>query len=456
MGEQPRSVAVSAAVTRRQFLQGSAGLGGLLATGGLAAVLAACGRAAQETPAGEPGEEFTGSLALLLGSHMGPVQELADQYEEQHGVSPQVQEITTPDLRSVVTSAFLAQNSPWDAIFTTAVLAQELGDRTWVQTVDAFLDESVRPAGELMDRGLGAVSAPEGYLAVPWTMGAPLMHWNRQLLESVDLDPDAPAGWHAEPNSWDTFVEYAQALTFERNGTQYYGFTDAWADDHILYTWGSLLQMHGGRFLDDEREPVFNDEAGVEATMKMYDLLNTHRVVDPAVNTYTWVFDASPGFLNGTRAFFFTWPFIAGVANDPEGSEIVGENAFAPQPAVETSASVDGSEFLAVPVFADNEDEAWRFLELVTSPEGQRTIALGGWASIYRDVNLDPEVLEAFPVNEAVVQSYEYPVDGGYSADREIWGPILGNQIQEVLADNKSAEEALDDAVRLIRDEREG
>jgi multiple sugar transport system substrate-binding protein len=109
-----------------------------------------------------------------------------------------------------------------------------------------------------------------------------------------------------------------------------------------------------------------------------------------------------------------------------------------------------------VPVFADNEDEAWRFLELVTSQEGQRTIALGGWSSIYRDVNLDPEVLEAFPVNEAVVQSYEYPVDGGYSSDREIWGPILGNQIQEVLADNKTAEEALDDAVRLMREEREG
>jgi multiple sugar transport system substrate-binding protein len=455
MRERSRPAVANAAVSRRKFLQGSAGLGGLLATGGLSALLAACGRA-DDGAAGEPGDDFTGALSLLLGSHMEPVQELVGQYEEQHGVGPEVQEITTPDLRSVVTSAFLSQNSPWDAIFTTAVLAQELGGRSWVQTVDAFLEESVRPRGELMDRGLNAISAPDGYLAVPWTMGAPLMHWNRQLLEDADLDPDAPGDWHAEPNSWDTFVEYAKALTFERDGTQYYGFTDAWAEDHILYTWGSLLQMHGGRFLDDEHEPVFNDEAGAEATMKLYDLLNTHRVVDPAVNTYTWVFDASPGFLNGTRGFFFTWPFIAGVANDPEGSEIVGNNAFAPQPAVETSASVDGSEFLAVPVFADNEDEAWRFLELVTSPEGQRTIALGGWSSIYSDINLDPEVLEAFPVNEAVVQSYEYPVDGGYSADREIWGPILGNQIQEVLADNKSAEEALDDAVRLIRDEREG
>ncbi len=455
MREQSRPTAANA-VSRRTFLQGTAGLGGLYATGGLAAVLAACGRADEGFATGDPGEDFTGALGLLLGSHMGPVQELVSRYQSEYGVSPEVQEITTPDLRSVVSSAFLAQDSPWDAIFTTAVLAQELGDRNWVQTVDAFLDQNIRPRGELMDRGLSAIGAEDGFLAVPWTMGAPLMHWNRRLLEEADLDPDAPLNWHAEPNSWDTFVEYAQALTFERDGVQHYGFTDAWADDHILYTWGSLLQMHGGSFLDEDHEPVFNTDAGVEATMKMYDLLNTHRVVDPAVNTYTWVFDASPGFLNGTRGFFFTWPFIAGLANDPEGSDIAGDNAFAPQPAVDTSASVDGSEFLAIPVFADNPDEAWRFLDLVTSPEGQRAIALGGWASIYRDVNLDPEVLEAFPVNEAVVQSYDYPVDGGYSADREIWAPILGNQIQEVLADNKDAAEALDDAVRLIRAEREG
>lgn len=431
-------------------------MSGLLAMGGLTGLLAACGRPGEEVPAGEPGQDFTGELGLLLGSHMGPIQELVGRYRDEFGVAAEVQEITTPDLRTVVTTAFLAQRSPWDAVFSTAVLAQELGTRGWVRTVDAFLDESVRARGELMEGGLGAIRSGDHFLAVPWTMGAPLMHWNRQLLEAFDLDPDAPTGWHAEQNSWDTFVEFAKALTAERDGVQYYGFTDAWADDHILWTWGSLLQMHGGRFLDEEFEPVFNDEAGVEATMKMYDLLNTHRVVDPAVSTYTWVFDASPGFLDGTRAFFFTWPFIAGVANDPEGSRIAGHNGFAPQPAVDTSASVDGSEFFAVPVFAENEDEAWRFLDLVTSPEGQRVVALGGWASIYRDVNLDPEVLEAFPVNEAVVQSYEYPVDGGYSPDREIWGPILANQIHEVLADRKDATEALDDAVRLIHAEREG
>jgi ABC-type glycerol-3-phosphate transport system substrate-binding protein len=167
------------------------------------------------------------------------------------------------------------------------------------------------------------------------------------------------------------------------------------------------------------------------------------------------VFDASPGFLNGSRAMFFTWPFIAGVAEDPEQSDVGGQVGFAPQPAVDTSASVDGSEYLFLPRFGDNADEAWRFLELVTSVDGQRAIASEGWAPIYADLATDPELLEDFPVYEAVAQSYGYPVDGGFSPDREVWADILAGQISEVLGDAKSAEEALADAVRLIEQERD-
>lgn len=440
--------------TRRDFMRTGAAAGGLVA---MSALLGACGRAddASGVPVGAPGTNFTGQLGLLLGSHMTEIQALSGEYGSQFGTSVNVQEITSPDLRSVLTTAFLAQRSPWDAAFSVANVAQELGSRGWAKSANAFLDASVRPRGQLMENGMAPVRLGDTELGVPWSMGAPLMHWNRQLMEEVGLDPDAPKRWHEQQNSWDEFVEYAKAMTFTRDGVNYYGFTDAWGGSaHSLWTWGSLLQMHGGRFLDEDKQPIFNSDAGVEATMKMYELLNTHKVVDPAVNTYTWVFDAAPGFLGGQRGMFFSWPFMAGVAADPGGSEIAGFSDVAPQPAVDTSASVDGSEYLVIPAFAENEDEGWRFLEYITSPEAQKRIALTGWASIYADVNLDPDVLDAHPVYESLVKSYEYPVDGGFSEDREIWASILQNQIQEVLGDRKSAKEALDDAVRLIADER--
>lgn len=280
------------------------------------------------------------------------------------------------------------------------------------------------------------------------------MHWNKDLFAEVGLDPEAPANWHAQQNSWDTFVEYAQELTGTINGKEVYGFTGAWADTAVLETWGSLLQMHGGRWFNDDGQPAFNSEAGQEATKKLYDLMHTHQVVDPAATTYTWVFDASPAFLNGTRGFFFTYPFMAGVANNPEESDIAGANGFAPQPAVETSASVDGSEFLAIPAFAENHGEAERFLEYVLTPEVQKEIALEGWATAFSDINLDPDVLKKFPVNEAVVQSYKYPVDFGFSPDAATWKSILADQIHSVLSGDAEINSALDEAANQIVSER--
>ena len=186
----------------------------------------------------------------------------------------------------------------------------------------------------------------------------------------------------------------------------------------------------------------------------MYDLLNTYKVVDPAVDTYTWVFDASPGYMSGNRGMFFTWPFIAGVAQDPKTSKVVGVSGVAPQPAVDTSASVDGSEYLFVPTLASNPDEGWRFLDLMSSKESQTAIAETGWASIYGDINTDPAILKKFPYYQAIADSYKYPVDGGFSPDRNVWGKILGNEISEALAGKKSAKEALINAKKLMNEER--
>ncbi|TLP79885.1 extracellular solute-binding protein [Nesterenkonia sphaerica] len=432
-----------ALVNRRRFLQGSSSLA-------LIGFLAAC--ADRDGSQGDPAE-LTGALGLLLGSHMTPVETAAQTHADETNVDLEIEHVSTPDIRNVLTNAFMAQRSQWDSVFLTAEVVQEMSERQWLTDVSDLLSAHTQRDAFIAGT-MTAADAGGQYLAVPWNVGAPIMHWNKNLLSEVGLDPEAPSNWHSQQNSWDTFVEYAKELTGSINGRNVYGFTDAWADTAVLHTWGSLLQMHGGRWFDDDGRPIFNSEAGQEATQKLYDLLHTHEVVDPAVTTYTWVFDASPAFLNGTRAFFFTWPFMAGVAADPEESEIAGDNGFAPQPAVETSASVDGSEFLAIPAFAENTGEAERFLEYILSPEVQKEIAMEGWATAFSDVNLDPEVLEKFPVNEAVVQSYEYPVDFGFSPDAAMWKSILADQIHSVLTGDADISSALDEAVSQIESER--
>lgn len=394
---------------------------------------------------------------LLLGSHMAPIMSLVDSYNEATGSSITSEQITTPDLQNKLQTSFLARQSPWDASFVTAALVASLADQEWLVSVDDFVNEKVRNGGQgqLLERGMGAAMYQGATYGVPWTMGAPMLHWNKQMVENADLDPEAPATWHETPNSWQTFVEYAIAMTGEVDGEPVYGVTDAWAGDHILWTWGGLLQAHGGRFLDDDLQPVMNSEAGVAATQLMYDMLHTHKCIDPAVLTYTWVFDASPAYLEGKRGMFITWPFMAGVAAATDGSsKVAGMSGFAPNPAVETSGSVDGSEFFSIPVYAENQEAALGFLEYMVSTEAQRVIAMGGWAGIYGDVIQEPDILEAFPFYTAISKQYEYPVDGGWSPDRTTWVQILANELQEIMTQKKSPQEGLDDAVKKINESR--
>ena len=126
-----------------------------------------------------------------------------------------------------------------------------------------------------------------------------------------------------------------------------------------------------------------------------------------------------------------------------------------PNPALKTSASVDGSEFLAIPTFADNPEGAKAFIELATSLENQiKQGATTPWVPAIEAAYSDESVKANAPVAEAILQSYKYPVDGGYSADRERWLEVISTQISRALAQDISPKEALDVAVEQINASR--
>lgn len=388
------------------------------------------------------------AVRLLLGSHMNYLQALTGAYAELYGTEPSVDLVTTPDLPVRLNSSFIARRDVGDAVFSTAQLCVGLAERGWLTDLTDLVNDKLLPNG-LLPNSLTAATFNDRIYGVPVTIGCPIMHWNKNLVEAADLDPEAPANWHAEPGSWDKMVEYAKAMTDPDNNI--YGITDNWGGTGSIFTFGALLQMYGGNFLDDDLNPVMNSDAGVEGLTKMVELLHDHQVVDPAATTYTWVFDASPGYLAGQRGFFFTWPFISGIANNSGDSAVQGRSGAAPNPSVVTSASVDGSEYLTVPVFARNPEGGRQFIELATTLQNQ--IIQGStspWAPAIEGALDHPDVQANLPVAEVIKQSYLYPVNGGYSADRERWVEILTGQLSRAFSRQVSPQEALDEAVRQI------
>jgi|LSQX01.2.fsa_nt_gb multiple sugar transport system substrate-binding protein len=396
----------------------------------------------------------TKELRLLLGSHLDFMHEWFNDYEAKYGIKPSLEEVTTTDLRNKLSSAFAARSSPWDAIFMSAEVIAPMGAQGWLKDLTDRAKASHLYAG---DNTLVEMAARSGHyfgqiVGIPIHIGCPIMLWNKKLMADRDLDPEAPANWHEQKNSYDDFLEYAKKMTFEKDGETYYGFIDNWAGEGVLWTYRALVQMHGGDLITEDEQPLMNTEPCIEALEKMVDLLHTHKCIDPASLTYTWVFDCAPSFLGGKRGIFITWPFLVGVA-EGEDSAIKGHVGFAPNFSVDTSAHADGSEFISIPIFAKHEEEAWQWIEMVTSYEFQKRMGeTTGWFPIYEEVLLDPAVVANNPTAPAVMQSYQYPANNYITENFGRWADILIDHIHRALDRRETPKDALNEAVRRIEE----
>ena len=143
----------------------------------------------------------TSPVSLLLGSHMDYLIALTSKYQALHGVEPKVELVTTPDLPVKLSSAFIARRSLGDAVFVDAATLAGLADKGWLTDVGDMVEAKFLPAG-LLPNSLTAARYNGGIYGVPVTIGAPIMHWNKDLCEKAGLDPEAPSDWHSTPKSW--------------------------------------------------------------------------------------------------------------------------------------------------------------------------------------------------------------------------------------------------------------
>ena len=266
-------------------------------------------------------------VSLLLGSHMDYLQAILPNYNNEYGVLPTFESVTTPDLSVKLNSAYIARKSVGDAIFVTASEIAGLADKGWLHDMSDFVNNTLKPNG-VMENSLTAATYKGKIYAAPITIGCPVLHWNKNLLTSSGLDAEAPNNWHSSKNSWNELIRFAKEINDPDNDI--YGIVDAWAGTHSFWTFGALLQANGGKFLDQNLDPTMNSEAGIEALNMMVDLLHKDKIIDPATPTYTWVFDAWPSYMAGKRGFFLTWPFISGMANFMEESAVKGMSGIAP------------------------------------------------------------------------------------------------------------------------------
>jgi multiple sugar transport system substrate-binding protein len=231
-------------------------------------------------------------------------------------------------------------------------------------------------------------SCPDGTLhGIVWNNDTRFFYYNKVKLEE--------AGFEKPPATWDEFVKQSQAAIDA--GVVKYGMDPYWNQE-----WSLMNEFHfwayafGGEVVDEQGCFLFNKDTNTLAGLEFAIETLQNGVSNPAGLTYDQA-NAQNLFLSGNSLFFPQG--ISGLlafANDATASSVVGEIEIGLVPSDGESLTLP--EAFAIPANSQHKQEAWKFIEYMTSKESNVVIAKEiGLLPIWVDLFADPELTALYP-----------------------------------------------------------
>ncbi|MBM7035962.1 sugar ABC transporter substrate-binding protein [Vibrio sp. qd031] len=278
--------------------------------------------------------------------------------------------------------------------------------------------------------------------AIPVDLGPGVMYYRTDVFEKAGLDINEVI------KDWDSYIAAGEVL--KKQNVQLIA-SAADVAQAIIFT---TVPEGEGLYFDAEGNPVVTSERFVHA----FETAKRIRDKELDGRILAWSNEWYEGFRNGTLATQLSGAWLLGHLQNWMAPETAGNWNVSNLP--DGIYGSWGGSFLSIPTQAENQDEAWKLIEYMTTK---------------RDVQLEAfETIAAFPAN---VSTYDDPmfnekVDflGGQEArvlfaevaqnikpvapakgDHVARSIILENALMEVLDEGKDIKTALADAERLIK-----
>jgi multiple sugar transport system substrate-binding protein len=272
------------------------------------------------------------------------------------------------------------------------------------------------------------------HYGMPWILDTKYLFYNKDLL--------AKAGIAAPPKTWDELTKDAQII--KDKGLAATPIAWSWAQaEAVICDYTTLVSAYGGDFLKDGK-PDFQTGGGLDALKYMVDSYKSG-LTNPNSKEFLEE-DVRKVFENGDAAFALNWTYMYNMANDPKDSKVAGKVGVVPAPGVAGKSEVsamNGSMGLGITTASKHPDEAWKFVEFLTSQAEQNKYAklsLPIWASSYDDPAIakgQEDLIAAAKVSLGAM--YPRPTTPKY---QEL-SVALQQAIQEALLGQSTPEDAL-------------
>ncbi|OUM98989.1 MAG: hypothetical protein BAA02_14950 [Paenibacillaceae bacterium ZCTH02-B3] len=301
------------------------------------------------------------------------LQKVAAYKDANPNVTIQVETVPFGDLLKRITASNLSGGGADIYHIYNAWLPELSGSKSIVPAPDAYKSDIVSAYGENIVSSVSYNGQIYGY---PTELTGYALNYNKRLFEE--------AGISAPPGNWDELLDYAQRLTKKENGQtvqQGFGVIIGW-DSGVVHPWLTLLQSNGGRFLSEDLSTTELDTPQALEALELYRKL----VESGATNPEMGLSNASTtgpymnNFELGKTAMIIMANWWKGSLQATMGDRFQ-DVATAPIP-VGPSGSKPVSLFYswlyAISAFSKQQEEAWKFLQWLNSPQGEGQSSIQG------------------------------------------------------------------------------
>ena len=360
-----------------------------------------------------------------------PVEEMIAQFEAQHpDITVQLESVGWGDAYQKIATDVLAGNAA-DVMYIGARWIPAFSQLGGILPLEEFADEA--KLATFPDALLSGHHFQDTLYALPVAFSTKVLYYRTDLIEEA-------------PTTWEELLAEAQRVTEETDafGIGIPGAAHVGTVQHFQ----KFLHQAGGAFFDEEGNVALETPEALEA-LEFYTGLYLDHGVTP--NPIEFNREELPTlFAEGRIAMHINGPWartIMGLEPDNERAPY----AVVVLPCHERCGGTLGADSLVIAADSPNAEAAYTFIDYMTSfePHTQRILAAGLTPMLEGQAEL-----EEFrtPFWTPFVESVEI---GFPEAQPLAWEPfeqIISDMIQTVFLGDQSAEEALADAARQIRD----
>lgn len=320
---------------------------------------------------------------------------LIPKFEKETGLKVNVELVPESGLDAKLSLALSSSSAQYDVVMTGAKNWNTLISSGWIQPLDGYLkDAKVTPneyAGGFPAQLLETIKSDGKSFAMPYTVGADLLFYNKDMFTKAGLDPAAP------PKTMDEVIAAAKKLTTANRSQAGFVGRGSREGNENSFLWIMMWFLNGGRWETADGTPkydVLNEPAAIKAAQQYKELLSSYG--PKGIGNYGFA-EAQVAMQQGKAAMWLDAAQLGPALEDPAKSKIAGKVGYA-------ALSGEGDDYIVGAVWGfsmvkntEHTAEAWKLIQYLTGKDVGTSQAVSGTngSPARSDVLEDPAVQKA-------------------------------------------------------------